>query len=1205
MKKSLSLLTSGLLLSATALTAAPIDARNLPDIPAKFSENTNSWNQMLRAKALRESKDTQVPAEVRAFVANLKAKSPSLEPNTPDAMKGSDAAGWIALPQNQGYWFYAINYTYGESNSITGFKLTIYNNKYEKVSTINGLTPIEGNETRIVQVDVSDYITKKYYKNDDNYEIAINIAANTSKYVNNYRTIVYSINPAEADNDKTTEPLLTIPGLIVDVTDATDTSSAWASEKHYFTYLQEGYIDTDENFTLGSDDTADVSGQTPVMQFKVVKSAGYSDYSIDDLTIKTFNVPTDLATYTSGVNFLAKYDQTSKQFYFGPVYYSKPYLNDKYQYDETGDEPFLTPDNTFDTNLWKIGGYGDATEVGTVSIPCDAPTGDGYGIKFTLYSVGLLEYTDDLKVGLWTPAGEPSLTITTEEADFEAESYPTSYKVYNLAGEVVKTLAENTSAAWLLNDVDGYPTQCVFGEAEGDDQIFRMVDLDANASTVVTLNASTHNGNSLTNSLDRVPVGNGYNYVVALADYETNADGIECKVIDWIDEDGVVVHHDLIDAGGENMGILPNITQNALVPYLYTTDDVRAYACFVKRRQANGTIITSLAIIDSNNNVLFEQGPKTEYGNISSATIFNTPGNKAMWITYSGKNGYTCELYQLPLKAFAGGEGTAENPYVIASAGDLALVQGYPTSHFVVSKDIDCSAITLSAGSELFTGSFDGQNHVLSNIKLNGKNPALFGKIEGATIKDVNISNASIDLSSNTTSALLATVANYSTISNVHVYGLAATSETNDCTFGGLVGELSAESVMTECSVEGADISLTNDWSENVGGLVGKLTASASVHASAFSGSLTGYMYVGGIVGTSVAPRSADESTKPTPNTISNCHVNATISGANTIGGIIGTTGSINMTNNYVEGTVSGTEASNWSGPRVGGLIGNLDGFTGDVKTITGNVVNLSAINYTPSTREGEWANQFTTVHRIVGSSVYNENPDWYENLEETALDNNYAVSTLAVIDTTTGAGATTTEGADLAEINKTVLTELGWAYGTTKTAPWCEEASALPHLYYEELVAGIVADASAVEIKVNDVITVTLTVVGGSSDDVEVSCDNANVSVEVISNQGNTIAVNITGESEGTATVVATAGTHSATIAVTVVPTTGVENISTSSSTLTYDGSSLHGEGIITVYNLSGVVVAQGTDTLPTDNLTPGVYVATSANGTLKIGVN
>lgn len=68
---------------------------------------------------------------------------------------------------------------------------------------------------------------------------------------------------------------------------------------------------------------------------------------------------------------------------------------------------------------------------------------------------------------------------------------------------------------------------------------------------------------------------------------------------------------------------------------------------------------------------------------------------------------------------------------------------------------------------------------------------------------------------------------------------------------------------------------------------------------------------------------------------------------------------------------------------------------------------------------------------------------------------------------------------------------------------------------------------------------------------------------------------------------------------------TTGVDTPSTDGKQLSYDGHSLKANGqAITVYNLQGAKVLDGTDAVSTDVLAPGMYIARAGSETLKFSV-
>ena len=80
---------------------------------------------------------------------------------------------------------------------------------------------------------------------------------------------------------------------------------------------------------------------------------------------------------------------------------------------------------------------------------------------------------------------------------------------------------------------------------------------------------------------------------------------------------------------------------------------------------------------------------------------------------------------------YSGGEGTAENPYLISSAADIDELMSTSedwASNFILTQDIDCSDYTfvgtnnpqpIGNSGGAFTGFFNGQNHTISNITIN------------------------------------------------------------------------------------------------------------------------------------------------------------------------------------------------------------------------------------------------------------------------------------------------------------------------------------------------------------------------------------------------------------------------------------------------------------------------------------------------------
>ncbi|AWI05552.1 cell wall-binding repeat-containing protein [Clostridium drakei] len=164
---------------------------------------------------------------------------------------------------------------------------------------------------------------------------------------------------------------------------------------------------------------------------------------------------------------------------------------------------------------------------------------------------------------------------------------------------------------------------------------------------------------------------------------------------------------------------------------------------------------------------------------------------------------------------FAGGNGTVSSPYEIASAAQLNKVRDYLDKNFVLAADIDLSsyanwepigafkAISDKPEDEetpdpkfAFRGSFNGNGHSISNLKIDRKNMAigLFGCIIENENKSVVIHNL--------------------IVKNVNVTGY------NDL-IGGVIGHQASGAPIEKIELIGDNKITGNDKSANVGGIVG------------------------------------------------------------------------------------------------------------------------------------------------------------------------------------------------------------------------------------------------------------------------------------------------------------------------------------------------------------------------------------------------
>ena len=208
-----------------------------------------------------------------------------------------------------------------------------------------------------------------------------------------------------------------------------------------------------------------------------------------------------------------------------------------------------------------------------------------------------------------------------------------------------------------------------------------------------------------------------------------------------------------------------------------------------------------------------------------------------------------------------------------------------------------------------FTGSFDGQNHTISNLSINRLNDnyvGLFGLIgEGGEVKNVGVINVNITGKSDVGG--LAGI-NYGEISNSNTDG-AITGESQ---IGGLVGSNSNGTVSNSYStgnVTGYSTGNVTGESFDVGGLIGN-NYKGNISNSYSTGNVTGEQKVGGLVGNTYKGN------------ISNSYSTGNVTGeSDRVGGLVGENWDGNISNSYSTGNVTG-EAG------VGGLVGDNWGGT-------------------------------------------------------------------------------------------------------------------------------------------------------------------------------------------------------------------------------------------------------------------------------------
>lgn len=220
-------------------------------------------------------------------------------------------------------------------------------------------------------------------------------------------------------------------------------------------------------------------------------------------------------------------------------------------------------------------------------------------------------------------------------------------------------------------------------------------------------------------------------------------------------------------------------------------------------------------------------------------------------------------------KGFESGSGTEDDPYLIATASQLAYLAyqvkwntDYSGKYFKQTADIILAnkpwtpiGCMYSSGYDVtryFKGNFDGGGKKIYGLNVDktsnsrGHDSGLFGCVSEASISNVTVIGRVDDGGYNGAGGIVGSM-NYSTMTNC-----TAEVTVRGCFIvGGLCGSMS-NSTVSECTVVNSVVERKeyNDNDSNFGCLVGRIAGDESVLRNCTgSGVVKGHRYVGGIVG--------------------------------------------------------------------------------------------------------------------------------------------------------------------------------------------------------------------------------------------------------------------------------------------------------------------------------------------------------------------
>lgn len=275
----------------------------------------------------------------------------------------------------------------------------------------------------------------------------------------------------------------------------------------------------------------------------------------------------------------------------------------------------------------------------------------------------------------------------------------------------------------------------------------------------------------------------------------------------------------------------------------------------------------------------------------------------------------------------------AGETYYLTTSDDLVALQNLTNSGvdttdvtFELMADIDMQGVEFrgigKATSTAFKGVFSGNQHVISNLKINTTEEfaGLFGYTEKAKIDSIALKNCDISGSRNV-GALVGKLFDNSEATNCYATGRV---KGTGYAVGGLTGQILRSSSISNCYAESSV-----DGKNTVGSLVGALENS-TINKSYASGRVKGLRCIGGLAGEIIS------------SSVNDCYTTSQVEGSDEyIGGLIGSSStSCSISNSYAAGSATG---KNYVGGLAGYFSGNIDNSyaTGSVTSTGGAVGGL------------------------------------------------------------------------------------------------------------------------------------------------------------------------------------------------------------------------------------------------------------------------
>lgn len=1127
-------------------------------------------------KSLKAKRNSAPRARVVGFknctsnIAKVSNTEPFAHVQTPTLSFLSDEDGNV--------WYYTQKSTYRDGSfgaAISKSVIEIYNNNHELAGTLNIEVP---EDMKVNAINPYGTITKKFFDlNDKDSEVLVElheVGNAENNYQGKYHTYVYHL-----DGTKSME--FAGAGVFLSIK-----QNSWSKYQRFV--LTDSKIENAEDRKDESGNPVETKmayidvykpaswGSGPAVEHSFKQDLEYTYYGNDEMPITIYNV--------------------GGEPYYVLSHYSKIYDSGEYN-PETG---FFIPTKD---NSWVIQTYDKNYKlVDDLNIPIE-PAAD------TDYRMVQIGNFSDMSVtkGLFNDTQDLVYVLTYCDMTTKVDDYRYKFVAFDNKGNKLKDICDGVYKTWFkLNSIAGADDQMAFMQYVDDDETQQQIKIVNIPSLENNITMPDHiDGKLISTVFNRYGTKDNYKYMMKINEGDTDGNGNVIANIAWLNKDMTIDHYTSYNLGPQAENFSLTLADTYVNPYLFNTTDKMEFFFQAKVKRDNSAKLDNVYMVgDEDGNILhsFTNGEK---GNISSMGCYQaSEGSNEMYVAYSDENNssYNFDFYKLPLTKFEkGGDGTAENPYLVASAGDLLQIKAEPTANYKMVSDIRMDTYNNVNSTWLpiknFSGSFDGDNHYIADLNLNTteSNVGLFSELaENSVVKNLVLTAPKVEtVSQNSTVGTLAASVISGTIDNVHVYDAALTGSSY-AAVGGLVGQAALNTNITGVSFNNGRVDIAD--ASSVGGIVGDIRTSTTVNAAAANNAtLKASTVVGGIVGAAMQ------------STVSNSHANGEFTAENVVGGIIGSNNATVVDKCIFDGTVNVSKSS-WSGLSAAGIVGSLESdWSGSNKAIITNNIANGKVNITDADVKDDG-----TLHRIIGRSIANEDYEPGQTPQtEQRLSNNWAVNTMTVAgNTVTSSDAASVEGNGVSEsdITKESLAGLGYGFGTAVDAPWKESGSTMPILFFENELKALVLSQDNLAMDVDETTDkLSVTAYGADINDTEVSvADESIVEISETNIFDNSTVISLHAKKAGETEVKITLGKTTVICKVKVGGTSAIAETTVNGGNgmvIVPGNGCIKADGAVmmNVYTVSGAKAANANgSTVYTSQLGKGMFIveATDANG-------